>query len=80
MLIKYKGKVINLNKIHSFEKSYFPKCAVDLDETHPTIDFNPEGDREYLATFIFSSLEERDKAFERILEDYRWQRMQCTLD
>jgi hypothetical protein len=28
----------------------------------------------------FSSQESRDKAFEKILDSYRWQSMQCTLD
>jgi hypothetical protein len=30
--------------------------------------------------FEFGSEEKRDIAFDKILEHYRWQRMQCTLD
>lgn len=77
MLIKKGDHVINLNNVTEFRKSCYREeneiefsfflYKTDLEEIEKT-------------WFSFESKEKRDSAFERILEDYRWQRMQCTID
>lgn len=67
MLIKFKSDVvINILKVNFFDKIGENFLRFDFDSD--TLDLE------------FSSKESRDKAFNRILEDYRWQRQQCTLD
>jgi hypothetical protein len=67
MLIKFKnGVVINILNVNFFDK---------IGETFMRFDFDSNN-----LDLEFSSQESRDIAFEKILDSYRWQRMQCTLD
>jgi hypothetical protein len=58
--------VINILNVNFFDKIGETFLRFDFDKNQLDIEFNSE--------------EYRDHVFDRILEDYRWQRMQCTLD
>jgi hypothetical protein len=74
MIIKYNHRAINLNKVTEF---YI--CEVTTSKSvEMGIKFDFDG-ADY-SFFPFDDEEKANKAFDRILEDYRWQRMQCTLD
>jgi hypothetical protein len=73
MLIKRRGKVINLYNVTDF--SLYSKEQIKFYHNFWNEDFQDQGH-----TFLsFDSEEERDKAFEEIIDAYRWQRLVCDL-
>ena len=76
MLIKYGCQVINLNSVSRFYKSLEGDDGQDLF----IIGFEIIGNERTNIKLYFRTEQERDEAFESILDCFRWQRMQCTLD
>lgn len=76
MLIKYGSRVVNLNLVSYFQRINQLQEGQELF----SIGFDISGNERSPVMFNFESEEERDLAFEKILDYYRWQRMQCTLD
>lgn len=75
MLIKYKDEVINLDKVRKFMKyegyrfgEFFEKCGIK---------FYFDGSDQ---VFEFKSEEERDEAFDYILERYEEEARICNLE
>ena len=67
MIIKRKNRLINFRNTWAILKCNNIKIRI----------FSTEDD--YM-TLEFSSMEERDKSFEKIIEAYRWDRKVCDLD
>lgn len=78
MLIKFKDTVLNLDSIQIISKINRAHLAEGLKVDPPHYLFFYSIER--MVTFDFLGEEERDKAMEKILDAYRWQRLVCDLD
>ncbi len=70
MLIEYKDKVVNLKNVIEFKKSYSYPFSIEF----VTCLKNGE------IIIRFNSDEERDKAYEKIIDSYRWERHHVNLN